>query len=213
MIKWLMDLLYPRSYSLRKINTRPSSRTHVIKRGIPILQKRIAHHIQVPLRRNIRPHYSSHARLYITLVRLPSSLSRPRRHIPLQPDSERLVAYQPRERRRQGPEVEIERVDAEGFPAEPDGGDVLGGRGAGVRVEGLVAVVGGGGEGEGVRDQLEDCVRGGWGREDQCGACVDDCLSLGVWTGGGTVHEYGVEHDLPIRGYRDGDLGKAACVS
>ena len=202
-----MDLLY----SLGKINARFPPCTHVIERGVPILQKRVAYHVQVPLRRNIRPHYSSHTLLHTALVRLPCPLYRPRRHLRLQSDSERLVAYQPRERGRQDPNVEIEWVDPEGLPAEPDGGDVVGGRGAWVRVEGLVAVVGGG-DWEGVRDQLEDCVRGAGGGKDQRGARVDDRLSLGGGRGG-TVHEHGVEYDLPVGGHRDGDLCEAACVS
>ena len=93
-----------------------------------------------------------------------------------------------------------------------DGGDVVGGRGAGISVEHLVIVVRTG-NGKGVRDQREDGVSGCCRGEDEGGAGVDHRLSWRVWPGGVAVHVYGVEGDLPVGGFCDGDLGEAAGVS
>ena len=199
------------SYRLRETDTRLPSRVHVVEGGVPVLQKGVAYHVQVPLRRNVRPHYSSHTSLRRGVVRLPYPLDRPRRHLRLQSDRQRLVAHQPRERRRQESEVEVERVDREGLAGELDGGDEGGGHGAGVREERLVAGAGEG-DGEGVGDQLEDGVRGGRGGEDERGAGVDDRLAGGVVAGREAVHVHGVEGDLPVGGLRDGDLREGAYV-
>lgn len=127
-----------------------------------------------------------------------------------QPHSQRLVPHQARKRRRQGPEVEVERVDRKRFPAEADGGDEVRGRGAGVREEGLLAGAGGEGDGEGVGHEGEDCVGGGGGGEDEGRARVDDGLAAGRGTGGDAGDGDGIEDDLPVGGDGYGDFGHGA---
>lgn len=77
----------------------------------------------------------------------------------------------------------------------------------------MVAVVGLGGEREGVGDQGEDGGRGGRRGEDEGRARVDDGLAARVGAAGGAVHGHGVERDLPVAGFRDGDLRGAAFVA
>lgn len=197
------------SHRLRKTNTGLHPAPPITERRVPILQKRIPHHEQIPLRGRLRPHERRHTALLIRRV----LLSLPGLHYAMfELDGQRLVPEQARERRGQGAEVEVEGVDGEGAAAEAEGGDAGGGGGAGVREEGLGAGAGGEGDGEGVGHEGEDGGGGGGGGEDEGRAGVDDGLPAGWGPGRDAGDGDGVENDLPVGRDGDGDFGHGAGV-
>ena len=220
-----LSLSLNHSHRLRKTNTRPPPPPPPTKRLLPTLQKTDTDPEQVLPRRPVRAHERSDAVLHGAIVRFSFSFSHciscplDLERLPLlQLSRQRLVAHQPRKRRRQEPKVEIERVDRKGLAAEADRGHVLRARGARVREESLrttaVAVaVAGDGQSEGAGHEVEDCVCGGGGREHERGAGVDDGLAAGGGAGGDAGDGDGVEDDLPVGGLGDGDLGRGARVA